>query len=90
MKEHYFEIIKYSSIVIICICFVINIFSYISLFNLRNTNNNLKNQLNEISTKYEKACENYEYLITNKDEINEEYLREEENLVKKDEIVINF
>ncbi len=90
MKEQYYDIIKFSSLAVITVCLIINIISYVNLFSLRQTNKNLQNQLSNISSIYNEKQDYYDYLVDNKDELNDVFLREENDLLKKGETLINF
>ncbi len=90
MKEHYYDIIKFSSLAVITVCLIINIISYVNLFSLRQTNKNLQNQLNTTTSIYNEKQDYYDYLVDNKDELNDVFLREENDLLKKGETLIDF
>ena len=90
MKENYLEIVKYASLAVIVVCLLINIISYVSLFNLKSTNEKLTTKLQQVKDDYYEKSDYYDYLINNKEELNDIYLREEKNLVKNGETVINF
>lgn len=90
MKENYYDIIKYSSIAVITVCLIINIISIISIFNLKQTNISLTNKLEILSKNYEEKLEYYNYLVNNYDEINDVFLREEKDLIKNNETIVNF
>lgn len=90
MKENYYDIIKFSSFAVITVCLIINIISYVSLFSLRQINKNLQNELNIVSSSYSEKQEYYDYLVSNKQELNDVFLREDKNLIKRNETLVNF
>lgn len=90
MKNEIFNIIKYTSLIIIFITLIILLCQSIVLINQKQFSNNLKSQINEITLKYEQSQKNQEDLLTNKDYLIDEYLREDLNLIYKNETIINY
>lgn len=90
MSENTLSVIKYISIVIIALASILLIFEYAQIFQIKQLESELNQKLVESTARYEELEKYKENITENKQELTEEYFREDMQLIKNDEIYIDF
>ena len=90
MSENTLSVIKYISIVIIALASILLIFEYAQIFQIKQLESELNQKLVESTARYEELEKYKENITENKQELTEEYFRENMQLIKNDEIYIDF
>lgn len=90
MSNDTFRVLKYITISILTLCSVILILEYVIIFQIKSDNAKLKNELEIVCKKNEQLSSYNEYLQANKDYLSDNYFREEKDMVKNGETIINY